>query len=162
MGHDTHRLAIGGPLLLGGVAIPHDKHLVGHSDADVLLHAITDALLGASGLDDIGQLFPDDDPAHRGRDSSEILRTAMDQVRAFGFELVNADCVISAQAPRVAPWKIAIRERVAGILQVPPDRINLKAKTGERVGPIGREEAITARCVALLRLRDTSGLSESP
>lgn len=134
--------------------IPHDKHLVGHSDADVLLHAITDALLGAAGLDDIGQLFPDDDPSHRGRDSAEILRVAMDQVRAAGFELVNADCVISVQAPKISPWKDAIRKRIAEVLHLSQDRINLKAKTGERVGPIGREEAITTRCVALLRRQE--------
>lgn len=150
LGEDTHRLANGGPLRLGGVDVPHDKHAVGHSDADVLLHAITDALLGAAGLPDIGQLFPNTDPANAGRDSADFLRIAYQQVQAAGYELANLDCVVAAQRPKLSPHKEAIRARIAEILSVAVEQIGVKAKTGENVGPVGREEAIDARCVALL------------
>lgn len=151
LGEDTHRLANGGPLRVGGVDVPHSKQAVGHSDADVLLHAITDALLGAAGLSDIGELFPNTDPANAGRDSADFLRLAYDQVQAAGYELVNLDCVVAAQLPKLSPYKPAMRERIAEILGVTADQIGLKAKTGEAVGPVGREEAIEARCVALLQ-----------
>lgn len=154
LGEDSHRTAPGGPLRIGGVDVPHDHHLVGHSDADVLLHAVTDALLGAAGLPDIGQLFPNTDPANKGRDSAEILRLAYEQVQAAGWELVNLDCVIHAERPKLADYKEAIRHRIAGILGVNPLQIGVKAKTGEGVGPIGREEAIAARSVALLSSRE--------
>lgn len=135
---------------MGGVDIPHDRHLVGHSDADVLLHAVTDALLGAASLGDIGELFPDTDPANKGRDSGKMLQHACQQVAAAGFEIVNIDCIVFAQNPKLSPFKDAIRRRVAELLAVSADCVGVKAKTGELVGPIGREEAISAECVALL------------
>lgn len=150
LGHDTHRLEDGGPLRLGGVDIPHNQHLVGHSDADVLLHAITDALLGAAGLPDIGQLFPNTDEANRNRDSVEMLRLAWGRVQDDGLELVNIDCVVHLQQPKLSAYKQQIQDRIADVLGVAPEQIGLKAKTGELVGPVGREEAAVAQCVALL------------
>lgn len=152
LGEDRHRLdAPGtGPLRIGGVNVPHERGLVGHSDADVLLHAITDALLGAIGEPDIGQLFPNTDGANRGRDSQDFLRFAMERVRASGYELVNLDCVILVEKPKLSPYKDAMRHAIAGILEVPVAEISLKAKTGEGVGAVGREEAIDARCVVLV------------
>lgn len=136
--------------MLGGVVIPHEQGPLGHSDADVLLHAITDALLGAASLGDIGELFPDTDPANRDRDSAEMLSLAWQRVAALGFRLVNLDCIVFAERPKLSPYKPAIRQRIAEILQVEPERIGIKAKTGEKVGPVGREEAIMAQAVALL------------
>ena len=150
LGHDTHRLEPGDGLWLGGIKLPHDKAAVGHSDADVLLHAVTDALLGAVGLGDIGELFPDTDPANRGRESADMLAVAWEKVRAAGWQLVNLDCVIFAQRPKILPYREAMRQRLAGLLGCDRDRIWLKAKTGEAVGPIGDEQAIAAECVALL------------
>lgn len=150
LGHDTHRVRPGGPLRLGGIDIPHDRELVGHSDADVLLHAITDALLGAAALGDIGQMFPDTDLANRGRDSAEMLRAALDAVEALGWRVVNLDCVVAAQRPKLLPYRQLIRQRLADILGIEPEQIGLKGKTGEGVGPVGREEAIEATCVVLL------------
>ena len=150
-GHDTHRLAQGGPLRIGGVEIPHDKHAVGHSDADVLLHAITDAILGAANLGDIGEMFPNTDPANRGRDSAEMLRFAMDDVANAGWQIVNLDCIVHAQQPKLSPYKTEIRQRIAEILELTRDQVGLKGKTGEGVGPVGTEEAIMAQCVALVR-----------
>ena len=153
LGHDTHRLEPGEQLVLGGVAIPHDKRAVGHSDADVLLHAITDALLGAAALGDIGALFPDTDPANRGRDSGEMLQVAAGRLAAAGWQVVNLDCVIFAQRPRILPHRPAIRRRIAEILGLDEQAVWLKAKTGEGVGPIGEERAIAAECVALVERR---------
>jgi 2-C-methyl-D-erythritol 2,4-cyclodiphosphate synthase len=150
IGHDTHRLAPGGPLRLGGLEIAHDRHLVGHSDADVLLHAITDALLGAVGLGDIGDLFPDTDPAHRGRNSGEMLVEAARQVAAEGYAVVNLDCIVFAQRPRLGPLKAQIQRKVAELLGLAASQVGVKAKTGEGVGEVGREEVIMAQCVALL------------
>jgi len=150
IGEDSHRLEPGGPLRLGGVTIPHDRHAVGHSDADVLLHAITDALLGAASLPDIGEMFPDTDPANQGRDSAEMLRLAYEQVGAAGFAVVNLDCVVSAQQPRLAPHKLPIRNRLAEILSLEVDQVNVKAKTGEGIGPVGLQQLIQARAVVLL------------
>ncbi|MEO0531859.1 MAG: 2-C-methyl-D-erythritol 2,4-cyclodiphosphate synthase [Planctomycetota bacterium] len=152
LGEDRHRLGEPGtgPLRLGGVEVPHERGLVGHSDADVLLHAITDALLGAVALPDIGELFPNTDEANRGRDSKDFLRLAMERVRAEGYELANLDCVVSAQQPKLSPYKDAMQHAIAGVLGVSVGQIGLKAKTGEHVGPVGLEEAIDARCVALL------------
>jgi len=150
IGHDTHRLCQGGPLLVGGVEVPHTKSAVGHSDADVLLHAITDALLGAAALGDIGDMFPDSDPANRGRDSAEMLRQAAARVRQHGRAILNLDCIVFAQQPKLSPYKQAIRERIAEILALSPDQVGIKAKTGEGVGAIGQEEIIQAQCVALL------------
>ena len=130
--------------------MPHDRHAVGHSDADVLLHAITDALLGAAGLPDIGVLFPNTEEANRGRDSADMLRLAYDRVTAAGYRLANLDAVVHAQRPKLSPHKVAIVDRVAAILGVEPNQINVKAKTGEGTGPVGLEELIETRCVALL------------
>ncbi|MEM8864986.1 MAG: 2-C-methyl-D-erythritol 2,4-cyclodiphosphate synthase [Planctomycetota bacterium] len=150
LGEDRHRLEPGGPLRIGGVDVPHDKQMVGHSDADVLLHAITDALLGAVGDRDIGDFFPDTDPANRGRDSADFLELAYFHVQDQGYELVNLDCVVLAERPKLLPQKDAIRLRIAEILNVPAAAVGMKAKTGEGVGPVGREEAIDARCAALV------------
>lgn len=150
IGHDTHRLTPGGPLRLGGVAVPHDMRAVGHSDADALLHAVTDALLGAAALGDIGEMFPDTDPDNRGRDSADMLRRAYQSVVQRGWRVVNLDCIVFAEQPKLAPFKQEIRSRIAEILGIDPDLVGLKAKTGEAVGPIGRKEAIAAECVVLL------------
>ncbi len=149
-GFDVHQLVAGRRLVIGGVEIPHDKGLGGHSDADVLLHAVTDALLGAAGLGDIGRHFPDTDPAHRDADSRRLLREAMARVRAAGYVVVNVDSTIIAQAPRMAPHIPAMVANLAVDLGVPPDRVNVKAKTTERLGFAGRGEGIAAEAVALL------------
>ena len=135
---------------LGGVDIPHDQGLVGHSDADVLLHAVTDALLGAAALGDIGELFPDTDAANLGRDSAEMLAVARDRVRAAGYRVVNVDSIVFAERPKLSAHKDAIRRNIAALLDLPIDRVGLKAKTGEKVGPVGRQEAIMAQTVVLL------------
>jgi len=137
-------------LRLGGVDIPHDRHLLGHSDADVLLHAITDAVLGAAGLPDIGQLFPNTDPANANRDSGQMLCEAYEQVQSAGFQIVNLDCVVSAERPKLGPHKQAICQRLAEVLGIEVVQVNMKAKTGEGVGAVGAEEIMQARCVALL------------
>ncbi len=149
-GWDTHRLVEGRPLVLGGVTIPFDKGLLGHSDADALLHAITDALLGAAGLGDIGRHFPDTDPAFRGADSGVLLQAAAERVRAAGWQLINVDSTIVAQAPKMAPHIGAMRERIATLLDLPPARVNVKAKTAEKMGPVGEGLAIETRAVCLL------------
>jgi 2-C-methyl-D-erythritol 2,4-cyclodiphosphate synthase len=123
---------------------------VGHSDADALLHAVTDALLGAAALGDIGQMFPDTDPLNRHRDSAEMLRAALAAIRALGWRIGNIDCVVFLERPKLLPYKQAIRERLASILEIDLENIGLKAKTGEQVGSIGREEAVAAQCVVLL------------
>lgn len=153
IGHDTHRLAPGGPLRLGGVDVPHDQSLVGHSDADVLLHAVTDALLGAAGLADLGELFPDTSEANQGRDSAEFLLLALEQVQRRGFQVVNVDTIVFAERPKLSPYKERIRERLAALLSIGVDRVGVKAKTGEQVGPVGRREAIMAQAVVLLAPR---------
>lgn len=152
IGHDTHRLGEGGPLVLGGLSLDHDRHAIGHSDADVLLHAITDAILGAAALGDIGELFPDDDPANRGRDSAEMLQAAVARSLQAGFRVVNLDCIVFAQRPKLSPHKVALRKRIAAVLGIDLSLVSVKAKTGESVGPIGREEAISAQCVVLLEM----------
>lgn len=150
LGYDTHRLAEGGPLRLGGIELDYDKHAVGHSDADVLLHAVTDALLGAANLGDIGEMFPNTALENRDRDSGEMLTIAWQRVQERGFQIANLDCVVHAQGARILPVRAAIQQRMSDLLQVPCDRISVKGKTGEEVGPIGREEAISAQCVVLL------------
>jgi 2-C-methyl-D-erythritol 2,4-cyclodiphosphate synthase len=150
LGHDTHRLAPERQLVLGGVAIEHSVGLVGHSDADVLLHAVTDALLGAAGLGDIGDHFPDTDPAYAGIDSARLLLKACELVARDGWQLINLDCTIHAQRPKLAGYKLAIKQRLAELLQLPAAAVNVKAKTGEKVGPVGREEAMCADAVVLL------------
>lgn len=149
-GYDLHRLEPGYPLILGGITIPYDKGLVGHSDADVLAHAITDTLLGAACLGNIGQLFPDTDPQYKGADSLELLRTAYDRVREAGWMVGNIDSTIIAQRPKLNPHVDAIRARLASTLGIPIEDISVKAKTNEGVGPEGREEAISVHVVALL------------
>jgi len=151
IGHDSHRLAAGGPLRLGGIDIPHDHHAVGHSDADVLLHAITDALLGAAALGDIGELFPDSDPANRGRDSGEMLRGAVERVAAAGYRVVNLDCIVFAELPKLSPYKSALRSRIGELVGIDADSVGVKAKTAEGLGLIGRGEAVAAQAVALLQ-----------
>jgi 2-C-methyl-D-erythritol 2,4-cyclodiphosphate synthase len=149
-GHDTHRLEAGRPLVLGGVAIPHDRGPVAHSDGDVLLHAITDALLGALALGDIGRWFPDTDPQWRDAPSATFLERVVHEITQLGWTVGNVDATIHAQRPKLADHHTAIRTRVAELLRVEIDRVSVKAKTGERVGPIGREEAIAADAVVLL------------
>lgn len=135
---------------LGGVDIPASVQAVGHSDADVLLHALTDALLGAASLGDIGEMFPNTDPANRGRDSGEMLALAWQAVGQRGFRIVNLDCIVFLQEPKLSPYKTPIRQRIADLLGLDVEQVGLKAKTGESVGPVGRQEAIMAECVVLL------------
>jgi 2-C-methyl-D-erythritol 2,4-cyclodiphosphate synthase len=157
LGHDTHRLAPGQALVIGGVAIPHHLGPVAHSDGDVLLHAITDSLLGAAGLGDIGEWFPDHDPQYAGIDSVELLHRVSAELLRRGWRVVNVDCTVSAQRPTLSPFKTAIAARIAGVLQIEVDAVNIKAKTGERVGPIGREEAIAADAVVLIEHNPSTG-----
>ena len=149
-GWDVHALASDRKLILGGVHIPHSLGLLGHSDADVLLHAITDAVLGAAGLGDIGRHFPDTDAQFKGADSAELLAEAMRRVRAQGWELVNVDSTIVAQAPKLAPHMPSIRASVAKALGVDEDQVNVKAKTAEKLGPVGEGKSMEARAIALL------------
>lgn len=149
-GWDTHALVTGRPLVLGGVVVPHTHGLLGHSDADVLLHAITDALLGAAALGDIGRHFPDTDPAFRGADSALLLAEAARRVSVAGWEIGNIDSTIVAQAPRLAPHIEAMRTRIAEVLGVEPSQVNVKAKTAEKMGPVGEGRAIEARAMCLL------------
>jgi 2-C-methyl-D-erythritol 2,4-cyclodiphosphate synthase len=150
IGHDTHRLEAGGPLRLGGVAVPHEKQAVGHSDADVLLHAIIDALLGAASMGDIGELFSNTEMQNRNRDSADMLNVVCDRLRAHDWHIINVDCIVFAEKPKLGHYKDAIRMRVAELLEIPAHNVGIKAKTGEGVDAIGREEAIVAQCVALL------------
>jgi 2-C-methyl-D-erythritol 2,4-cyclodiphosphate synthase len=149
-GFDVHCLVEKRALVLGGVTIPHEKGLDGHSDADVLLHAVFDALLGAAGLGDIGAHFPDSDPAYRGIDSLRLLEATHKKIAAAGFRLVNLDATVLAQAPKIGPYKDAMRAKIAPVLDVPRQQINIKATTTEGVGPYGRKEAIGALCAVLL------------
>lgn len=149
-GWDIHALVPGRALVLGGVAIPHATGLLGHSDADALLHALTDAVLGAAGLGDIGTHFPDDDPALAGADSRILLQQAVAAVVQRGWRIVNVDATVVAQAPRLAPHIAAMRQSVAACLGVEDEAVNLKAKTSEKMGPVGEGRAIEARAVCLL------------
>jgi 2-C-methyl-D-erythritol 2,4-cyclodiphosphate synthase len=155
IGHDTHRLEAGRPLLLGGVRVEHPRGLAGHSDADVVLHALTDALLGAAGLGDIGDAYPDTDPAWHGADSRLFLRETLARLNRAGWRIVNADVIIFAQEPKLGPVKADIRASLARELGLEVDAVNVKAKTGERVGHIGRAEAIACQVVALIDRIDT-------
>lgn len=155
LGHDRHRLEAGRAFLLGGVEIPHTLGLAGHSDADVLLHALIDALLGACCLGDIGELFPDTDPRFKGIDSTKLLAEAYRQVTERGWRVENVDCTVFAQQPKLSPYKQQIAGHLRGLLDLADDCVNVKAKTGERVGPIGREEAVDCSVVVLLS-RDVS------
>ena len=150
IGHDTHRLVAGGPLRLGGIDIEFDGHLLGHSDADVLLHAITDAILGAAAMGDIGEHFPDTAAENKNRSSIEMLKQVAEMVRFAGFDLVNLDCIIFAEEPKLSPVKPRISQSIARILDLDVSRVNVKAKTGEAIGSVGTQECIMAQCVALL------------
>jgi 2-C-methyl-D-erythritol 2,4-cyclodiphosphate synthase len=149
-GWDIHALVEGRKLILGGVEIPYHKGLLGHSDADALLHAITDALLGAAALGDIGTHFPDTDVQFKGADSAVLLVEAAQQVRALGYEIANLDCTVIAQAPKLAPHITAMRARMAMVLGVEVGQVNVKAKTAEKMGPVGEGRAMEARAVILL------------
>lgn len=149
-GHDTHRLAEGRPLILGGVIIPHTKGLVGHSDADAVLHAITDALLGAAGLGDIGDAYPDTDAKWEGADSKFFLTETLKRLNQLGWKPVNLDVTVFAQEPKLGPVKGVMRSSLAHLLGLPADCVNVKAKTGEKVGHIGRGEAIGCHAVVLI------------
>jgi len=150
VGFDIHRMKKGAAILLGGVRIPCEFSLVGHSDADVLLHAIIDAMLGAAGLSDIGEMFPDDDPTNFGRDSADMLHEALGRVQTEGWKVVNLDCTVFAEKPRLGHHKVDIRLRISELLIINMDRVNVKAKTMEQLGPIGNCEAIAAQCVVLM------------
>lgn len=154
-GYDLHRLEPGRPLILGGVVIPHDRGLAGHSDADVLAHAITDALLGAAALGNIGQHFPDTDPRFKGADSLDLLRRAKDLTTEAGYVVVNLDSTIVAQRPKLNPYIEAMRKRLSECLGIEAAQVSVKAKTNETVGPEGREEAISAQAVVLLQLKSS-------
>ena len=149
-GWDVHALVPGRALVVGGVSIDHPRGLLGHSDADVLLHAITDALLGAAALGDIGSHFPDTDAQHRGADSLVLLREVGQRVRQAGYEIGNIDATIVAQAPRMAPHIARMRERIAQALGVAVGQVNVKAKTAEKLGPVGQGQSMEARAVALI------------
>ena len=149
-GWDVHQLVVGRPLVLGGIPIPHSHGLLGHSDADALLHAITDALLGAAALGDIGRHFPDTDPQFKAADSAVLLAEAARRVRAAGWAIVNIDSTIVAQAPKLAPHIPAMVLRIAGLLGLDAGAVNVKAKTAEKLGPVGEGLAIEARAVCLL------------
>jgi 2-C-methyl-D-erythritol 2,4-cyclodiphosphate synthase len=149
-GWDIHALVEGRKLILGGVEIPHTKGLLGHSDADALLHAITDALLGAAALGDIGTHFPDTDAQFKGADSAVLLAEAAKRVRACGYEIGNVDSTVIAQAPKLAPYILPMRERIAQVLGLAVGQVNVKAKTAEKMGAVGEGRAMEARAVVLL------------
>lgn len=149
-GWDVHQLAAGRKLILGGIEVPHSMGLLGHSDADVLAHAITDALLGAAALGDIGRHFPDTDPQFRGADSIALLTEAARRVRAQGWHIGNVDGTVIAQAPKLASHIPAMCARIARALELPVEQVNVKAKTAEKLGPVGEGRAMEARAIALL------------
>jgi 2-C-methyl-D-erythritol 2,4-cyclodiphosphate synthase len=157
IGHDTHRLAPGRALLLGGIRIAHSRGLTGHSDADVVLHAVVDALLGAAGLGDIGDAYPDTDPAYAGADSSRFIHETVTRLRREGWRIVNVDVIIFAQEPKLGPIKAEIRRHLAQLLGLDIHAVNVKAKTGEGVGAIGRAEAIACQAVALIEHEAKNG-----
>ena len=150
-GSDVHALVPGRRLVIGGVEIPHTHGLLGHSDADVLLHAICDAVLGAAALGDLGTLFPDSDARFRGADSRQLLVQAAARVHAAGWQVVNVDSTVLAQRPRLAPYRAAMVGVIAAALGIAPERVNVKAKTGEHLGPVGQASAIAARATVLLQ-----------
>lgn len=151
LGWDVHRLAPGRPLILGGVTIPFELGLEGHSDADVLAHAITDAILGAAALGDIGMHFPDSDPRWKGADSLQFLKQAVDLAQSAGFKLVNVDSTVILERPKLKDYRTAIREKLAATLGLPPDRVSVKFKTAEKVGPVGEGRSAEAQAVVTLR-----------
>jgi len=149
-GFDVHALVVGRPLIIGGVTLPHTHGLQGHSDADVLLHAITDAILGAAGLGDIGRHFPDTDPTYKGADSRVLLRRALQKVQGAGWQVVNVDATIHAQSPKMGPHAAAMAANIAEDLGILPGDVNIKAKTNEGLGFLGRKEGIAVTAVALI------------
>jgi 2-C-methyl-D-erythritol 2,4-cyclodiphosphate synthase len=151
LGWDVHRLAPGRPLILGGITIPSEAGLEGHSDADVLSHAIADAILGAAALGDIGMHFPDSDPRWKGSDSLEFLRHACELAAARGYEIVNIDSTVILERPKLQDFRTAIREKLAGVMHLEPDRMSVKFKTAEKVGPVGEGRSAEAQAIALLR-----------
>ncbi|HTZ86584.1 MAG TPA: 2-C-methyl-D-erythritol 2,4-cyclodiphosphate synthase [Solirubrobacteraceae bacterium] len=153
IGYDSHRLAAGRRLVIGGVELPSELGLEGHSDADVLAHAVTDAVLGAAGLGDIGQHFPDTDERWRGADSMQLLADVVESAHNAGFDVLNVDCTVVMERPKLAPHREQIAERLAAVLQVQPKRVNVKASTGEGIGFVGRGEGVAALAVASLRER---------
>jgi 2-C-methyl-D-erythritol 2,4-cyclodiphosphate synthase len=155
IGHDTHRLGPDRPLILGGLRIEHPRGLIGHSDADVVLHALTDALLGAAGLGDIGDAYPDTDPQNKDRDSRFFLEGALARLRERRFRVINVDLTIFAQEPKLGPVKAAMRDHLAQLLNLPADAVNVKAKTGEKVGAIGRAEAIGCHAAVLIEREES-------
>lgn len=159
-GYDVHAFAEGRPLVLGGVTIPHLRGLLGHSDADVLAHALADAILGAIRGGDIGKLFPDTDPAYEGADSLVLLGQVMDLARSQGFELIDADCTVAAQAPKLSPHRDEMRRRLAEALGVSVDQVGVKATTTEHLGFVGREEGIAAWAVALMEKTEARTCTE--
>jgi len=156
IGYDSHRFAVGGPLKLGGIEIAFDRHLVGHSDGDAIAHAISDAILGAAGAGDIGELFSDRDPANKGRDSLEMLATAVDRVDAAGYRVHQVDITIIAEEPRIAPHRDAIRAALARALRVTTTDVSVKGKTNEGMGWIGRGEGLACIAVASLAPNDST------
>jgi len=151
IGYDSHRLAAGRRLVIGGVEIAHEQGLAGHSDADVLAHAVIDALLGAAGLGDIGEHFPDDDERFRDADSMQLLEQVVASVRERGLQIVNMDCTLVMERPKLGPHRAAIREALASTLGLSPERVNVKASTGEGIGFVGRGEGVAALAVVSLQ-----------
>lgn len=151
IGHDTHRLEAGNDLIIGGITIPHEKGPVAHSDGDVLLHALTDAILGALSWGDIGEWFPDTAEEFRGANSESLLQKVLQRFWEDGWTVENADCIVFAQRPKLSPYKQTIAENICRILKVEASQISVKAKTGEKVGPVGREEALCAEVVILVK-----------
>lgn len=152
VGYDIHRLVENRRLIIGGLEIPHAKGLIGHSDADVVLHAVADALLGAAGLPDIGDLFPDDDPKFKDADSRKLLEEVVAKVREKCYRVGNLDVIVHAEAPKLSPFKRQIAEGIAGLVGLAPDAVSVKAKTNEGLGPLGHTDAIACTAVALVVL----------
>ncbi|MFP4533360.1 MAG: 2-C-methyl-D-erythritol 2,4-cyclodiphosphate synthase [Desulfobacterales bacterium] len=150
LGYDVHAFAVGRPLIVGGIKIPYDKGLAGHSDADVLVHAVCDALLGAAGMGDIGEHFPDSDSRYKDVNSLYLLKETWRRIHPHHQTIINMDATIFAQAPKLSPYKTAMREKVAEVLALPADRINIKATTTERLGFIGKGEGLAAMCIVLI------------
>jgi 2-C-methyl-D-erythritol 2,4-cyclodiphosphate synthase len=155
IGYDSHRFAPGRPLILGGVRIPSEVGLAGHSDADAVAHALTDAVLGAAAAGDIGDMFPDSDPANKNRDSLEMLSLAVENVNGKGFTVVHADVTVIAERPRIGPHRSAIRERLSTALRVNPEAVSVKGKTNEGLGWIGRGEGMA--CIAVVTVVESAG-----
>ena len=156
LGRDIHRLIPEGPLVLGGITIDFPMGLHGHSDADVVIHAVIDALLGASGLGDIGEWFPDTDEEWAGANSTLLLQRVVSALQEHNWQIVNLDCTVRAESPRLTPWKPKIRSRLAELLGIAREQVNVKAKSGEELGPVGRGEGIAAEAIVLI---ETSGSS---